>query len=274
MTWPSHGITFSIILPHKYSKTVTDTDLCCVSVEVTTNICSAMLGDGKWGSCQERVRASVQKKAPVPANRSNWSACKFKVPHLGASPDGLLTCTCCGDGLLEIKCPYSLRHTTLNSAGKDFYLQHTPDGLKLSTSHAYYYQVQGQLEICDRLYCDCLLDSKKCSYWADLQKHQFLGEDEAQARSLFCLRYPTSCFAWTNGQGKCFTYHWQISVLLLPQRWKGRRDSMRQPHMWLWVVPLFMCWLVVRAPRCLVLPWLSDPTTSVVIVCAMYTCCI
>ena len=77
-----------------------------------------------------------------------------KYPHLGASPDGLLTCTCCGDGLLEIKCPYSLRHTTLNSAGKDFYLKRTPDGLKLSTSHACYYQVQGQLEICDRLYGD------------------------------------------------------------------------------------------------------------------------
>ena len=29
-----------------------------------------------------------------------------KYPHLGASPDGLTTCTCCGDGLLEIKCPY------------------------------------------------------------------------------------------------------------------------------------------------------------------------
>ena len=33
-------------------------------------------------------------------------------PHLGASPDGLVTCSCCGDGLLEIKCPYSLLHTT------------------------------------------------------------------------------------------------------------------------------------------------------------------
>ena len=26
-----------------------------------------------------------------------------KYPHLGASPDGLVTCTCCGDGLCEIK---------------------------------------------------------------------------------------------------------------------------------------------------------------------------
>lgn len=27
-------------------------------------------------------------------------------PHLGASPDGIVQCTCCGKGVLEIKCPY------------------------------------------------------------------------------------------------------------------------------------------------------------------------
>lgn len=71
-----------------------------------------------------------------------------KYPHLGASPDGLITCACCGDGLLEIKCPYSIRHTAPNLAGTNFYLK----GLKLSTTHAYYSQVQGQLAVCDRSY--------------------------------------------------------------------------------------------------------------------------
>ena len=28
--------------------------------------------------------------------------------HLAASPDLLIVCTCCGEGLLEIKCPYSI----------------------------------------------------------------------------------------------------------------------------------------------------------------------
>lgn len=27
-------------------------------------------------------------------------------PHLGASQDGMVSCACCADGLLEIKCPY------------------------------------------------------------------------------------------------------------------------------------------------------------------------
>ena len=33
-------------------------------------------------------------------------------PHLGVSPDGVTTCSCCGDGLLEIKCPFSARHVS------------------------------------------------------------------------------------------------------------------------------------------------------------------
>lgn len=28
-------------------------------------------------------------------------------PFIAASPDGLISCRCCGKGLLEIKCPYS-----------------------------------------------------------------------------------------------------------------------------------------------------------------------
>ena len=48
-----------------------------------------------------------------------------KFPYLGASPDGLVSCECCGEGLLEIECPYSNRHTSPTSADmpRDFYLK-------------------------------------------------------------------------------------------------------------------------------------------------------
>ena len=36
-------------------------------------------------------------------------------PHLGATPDGFVSCTCCGDGLVEIKCPFPSRTLTLIS---------------------------------------------------------------------------------------------------------------------------------------------------------------
>ena len=72
-------------------------------------------------------------------------------PHLGASPDGLISCNCCGNGVLEIKCPYSVRHTTPDQAS---YLLSTDDGYKLSEKHDYYYQIQGQLGILQRQRCD------------------------------------------------------------------------------------------------------------------------
>ena len=73
-------------------------------------------------------------------------------PFLGASPDGFTECDCCGKGLLEIKCPFS---------GKDLH----PSALKgrpgsfltdggLNRSHKYYTQVQGQLAITNRQFCD------------------------------------------------------------------------------------------------------------------------
>ena len=34
-----------------------------------------------------------------------------KYPHLGALPDSLISCVCCGVGLLEIKCCYKCRDT-------------------------------------------------------------------------------------------------------------------------------------------------------------------
>ena len=75
-----------------------------------------------------------------------------KYPHLGASPDGLTSCTCCGDGILEIKCPYSLRDSIPTNAPC---LTSSMDGeYKLSTTHEYYYQVHGQLGITGRPFCD------------------------------------------------------------------------------------------------------------------------
>ena len=32
-----------------------------------------------------------------------------RFPHLGATPDGLISCECCGEGIIEIKCPYKHR---------------------------------------------------------------------------------------------------------------------------------------------------------------------
>ena len=73
-------------------------------------------------------------------------------PYLGASPDGLISCTCCGRGILEIKCPYSMRNSIPTSVP---YLRTSESGkYSLAVTHNYYYQVQGQLGIVGQQFCD------------------------------------------------------------------------------------------------------------------------
>ena len=35
-------------------------------------------------------------------------------PYLRASPDGVITCNCCGEGILEIKCPWTSRERIIS----------------------------------------------------------------------------------------------------------------------------------------------------------------
>lgn len=39
-----------------------------------------------------------------------------KWPHIGASPDGIVKCDCCGKRVLEVKCPYSHREDSIEQA--------------------------------------------------------------------------------------------------------------------------------------------------------------
>ena len=76
-------------------------------------------------------------------------------PHLGASPDGIVSCLCCGAGLLEIKCLYKHRdqHPHYISDAK-FCLHRVAEAVQLKSTHDYYIQIQGQMAICKKDYCD------------------------------------------------------------------------------------------------------------------------
>ena len=82
-----------------------------------------------------------------------------KKGFIGASPDGLVSCDCCGQGLLEIKCPISIAHDVPSSANLA-YLKYD----KLSKTHTYYTQVQGQLAITGRQWCDFFVYTKYGHY--------------------------------------------------------------------------------------------------------------
>lgn len=70
-----------------------------------------------------KTELSLHKRGKFSAS-GLWICAKY--PWLAASPDGLITCKCCGEGLAEIKCPSSekYRHKTAKeiAATEDYHL--------------------------------------------------------------------------------------------------------------------------------------------------------
>ena len=114
-----------------------------------------------WG-CQHEEQAYREYKRVAQSKHTDFSISKSGLvihesyPLMGASPDGIINCVCCGYGVLEIKCPYSCRDTTLKdkSADSTFFLKDMNGDLSLSVYHAHYYQVQAQLKFCNAQYSD------------------------------------------------------------------------------------------------------------------------
>ncbi|KAK5639603.1 hypothetical protein RI129_012095 [Pyrocoelia pectoralis] len=73
-------------------------------------------------------------------------------PFLAASPDGLVG----EDALIEVKCPYTARKHSPHEATqqKEIKFCEIKNGnVMLKTNHDYYYQIQGQLNICNKNKC-------------------------------------------------------------------------------------------------------------------------
>jgi len=72
--------------------------------------------------------------------------------YLCASPDRLLYCDCCGEGLREMKCLISCTSKYPKHSGHP-YLQNTNDMVSLKSNHKYYSQVQMQMAVVGRNWC-------------------------------------------------------------------------------------------------------------------------
>ena len=74
-------------------------------------------------------------------------------PFVAASPDLMIKCECCGEGLVEIKCPYSIRD--VKPTVEKLTSQLISDGkASLKKNSDYFFQVQGQMGITGTKYTD------------------------------------------------------------------------------------------------------------------------
>ncbi|XP_061190608.1 uncharacterized protein LOC133198543 [Saccostrea echinata] len=121
----------------------------------------------KWGKSNEETALKEYTELMLQHNeafstRQSGLVLNPDYPTLGASPDAVTDCPCCGKGLVEIKCPFKYKNTHPCSV-KDpgFYLKpHAPRATgkqcnnQLAITSKHFYQVQGQMALCNVDFCD------------------------------------------------------------------------------------------------------------------------
>ena len=69
-------------------------------------------------------------------------------PYIGGSPDRIVECDCCRKSCLEVKCPFSVRHTTpVDDSVNLPYLKKENGEHKLNQQHSYFTQCQVQMAV-------------------------------------------------------------------------------------------------------------------------------
>lgn len=103
-----------------------------------------------WGVTNEQEGVKAFKQA-YQVEVLDCGLCVSQSGILGASPDGFVGTS----ALLEVKCPYSHRNSTIAEAVKvsSFCLCVEGEGYALKKNHPYWHQVQGQLHLAERDLC-------------------------------------------------------------------------------------------------------------------------
>lgn len=130
------------------------TPLLCPSLSFVKRMCypdehSFSCPATEWGRAKEKVAreayiAEASKRHVDFQCKKSGLHISSAHPFLAASPDGLVSCVCCSDGIVELKCPFKAQSVEEASQRKN-------------SCHAYFCQVQVQLFACQRNYCDFVL---------------------------------------------------------------------------------------------------------------------
>lgn len=111
-------------------------------------------------------------------------------PFIGATPEGLVSCDCCGEGICEIKCPYSCHDECIEESvdkRTSCLEKYAKGNFLLKRNHAYYYQVQCQLFCTNRTYCDFVLWSSKDIHVERIYPDENIWHDSVEKAQHFFL---------------------------------------------------------------------------------------
>ena len=161
-------ITASVVhefLPKLNSKTPLHKNK--ASINLCVKICGYQKKSKKsksleWGTSKEKIarKRYVRKNKSSHINFQCQESGLFisqAYPYSGASTDGVISCNCCGEGILEIKCHWTSRERLISEYIKQPESCLTYDDsnkISLKNSHPYMQQIQHQMFVTGRLYCD------------------------------------------------------------------------------------------------------------------------
>ena len=160
-------ITASIAHDVKTLKETTDPKLCLNKILKESQMDLSSIPSIRFGVVNEE-KAKVQYSDAMKSEHGGFNirdsglVVDTTFPLFAASPDGVRTCECHGEGLVEVKCSY--KHKDMHPADipeidAHFYLD--ADTLALRKSHRYFTQVQFQMYICEKQFCDFVVFTNK-----------------------------------------------------------------------------------------------------------------
>lgn len=167
--WSSHSIKVSCSGTYKPTSTINFTfEVHLLSRDEQLQKCLNWMSE--WG-CSHEKEALETYKSTMQWDHANFkiSRCGFFIsvdePHLGASPDSLVSCTCHGSGVVEVKCPYCARDMALKWCSwqqRRPFLPWAISGWKPSLEvNTFLLLCQLQLHVTKYSYCDFVVWTKQ-----------------------------------------------------------------------------------------------------------------
>lgn len=170
-SWFAHrrGRITASLIPSVISFRYTDDDENYLSKQILGNSARISSAALDFGKTHEPIARQLYVNDYVKTHKGvNIIQAGLFIDHensfLGASPDGVVSCKCCGEGLLEIKCSFSHQNQTPIQVCEDSHYHVYADEnneMRLKTSSSWYIQIQAQLGVCKKEWCDFVLFTKK-----------------------------------------------------------------------------------------------------------------
>ena len=128
-----------------------------------------------YGTCNDKIARQMYIKLKQTHAHECGLVINPDFPFLGATPDGKV-CEEGQTGILEIKCPFSIRDMTVEEAvekdqGGKLFIEKDGPSLRLKRNHVHWFQVQGQLLVTGAAFCDFVTFTRQ-----DLQVERILPD--------------------------------------------------------------------------------------------------